>query len=58
MLQKLPGQFKANFESPNEALRQAYLSKVGPELADEYARGKRMPIKSTVSKNQFSALEF
>ncbi|MFA7146047.1 MAG: B12-binding domain-containing radical SAM protein [Candidatus Ozemobacteraceae bacterium] len=59
MLQKLPGQFKANFESPNEALRQAYLSKVGPELADEYAReAKECRLNQLFSKNQFSALEF
>ena len=30
------GSFKANFESPQEVLRQAYLSKVGPELGEEY----------------------
>jgi radical SAM superfamily enzyme YgiQ (UPF0313 family) len=40
-LSKLPAQFKATFESPQEVLRQAYLSKVGPELAEEYIREAR-----------------
>lgn len=40
-LNRLPAQFKASFESPQEVLRQAYLAKVGPELAEEYIREAR-----------------
>lgn len=58
-LNKLPGQIKVTFESPQEAVRQAYLSQVGPELAEEYAReAKACRENRLFSRNQFSALEF
>lgn len=58
-LNKLPGQIKVNFESPQEAVRQAILSQAGPELGDEYAREARECRENRLfSRNQFSALEF
>lgn len=58
-LNKLQGQIKVNYESPHEAVRQAYLSHVGPELAEEYAReAKQCRENKLFSRNQFSALEF
>ena len=58
-LSRLPGQIKASFESPQEAFRQAFLSKAGPELADEFAREARACRENRLfARNQFSALEF
>lgn len=58
-LNRLSGQLKVSFASPQEALRQSILSKIGPELALEYAReAKRCQENRLFSKNQFSALEF
>jgi radical SAM superfamily enzyme YgiQ (UPF0313 family) len=58
-LSRLSGQVKATFESPQEAIRQAYLSRVGPELADEYDReAKECRENRLFARNQFSALEF
>lgn len=56
---KVSKQLKFSIESPNEVARQAWLSKVGPELADEYDReAKACKENRLFSKNQFSALEF
>lgn len=52
-------QLKFSVESPNEVARQAWLSKVGPELADEYDKEAKVCKENRLfSKNQFSALEF
>lgn len=53
------GSFKANFESPQEALRQAYLSKVGAELGEEYSRLATEERENRLfSKGQFTAIDF
>jgi len=58
-LNKLSKQLKTSFASPQEALRQHWLSHVGPELAIEYAReAKECRENRLFSRNQFSALEF
>lgn len=58
-LLQMCGYCKVNFESPQEAVRQAYLAQVGPELAEEYAKeAKSCREDRLFSKNQFSALEF
>ncbi len=58
-LGKLPAQFKANFESPQDATRQAYLAQVGPELGEIYSQEAKECRKDRLfSKNQFTALEF
>lgn len=58
-LGKLPAQFKANLESPQEATRQAYLAQVGPELGEIYSQEAKECRKDRLfSKNQFTALEF
>ena len=58
-LKKIAGNMKMNFESPQEANRQVYLSKVGPELADEYAREAENWRQNRIfSKNQFVDLDF
>jgi hypothetical protein len=50
---------KVTFESPVEVCRQSYLSKVGPELADEYAReAEECKENRLFARNQFSTLEF
>lgn len=59
LLQKLPGQVKVNFDSPQEVCRQIALSQAGPELADEYAReAEKCNENRLFARNQFSALEF
>lgn len=58
-LSRINGTLKVSFESPQEAVRQAYLSQVGPELVEEYAReAKSCREDRLFSRNQFSALEF
>jgi len=58
-LKKISKQLKTSFPSPQEALRQHWLSHVGPELAIEYAReANKCRENHLFSKNQFSALEF
>ncbi len=58
-LSRLPGQIKTSFESHQEAARQALLSQIGPELAEEYAREAREWRENKLfARNQFSALEF
>jgi len=58
-LNKLSTQLKTSFASPQEALRQSWLSQVGPELAIEYAReATKCRENRLFSRNQFSALEF
>jgi len=58
-LNRLPGSLKVSFESPQEAMRQAYLSQVGPELAEIYAReAQECRENQLFARNQFSALEF
>ncbi len=58
-LSRMAGSVKVSFESHQEAVRQAYLSRVGPELAEEYAREARLCREDRLfSKNQFSPLEF
>ncbi|EKD82943.1 MAG: Radical SAM [uncultured bacterium] len=58
-LSKLSTQLKTSFASPQEALRQSWLSQVGPELAIEYAReATKCRENRLFSRNQFSALEF
>jgi len=58
-LGKLCSEMDVNFESIQEAVRQAYLSKVGSELADEYAREARLCRENQLfSRNQFLPLEF
>lgn len=53
------GQFKANFESPQDAVRQAYLAQVGPELGEEYDRAAREERANRLfSKGQFQSIEF
>ncbi len=59
LLQKLPEPVKVNFESPQEASRQMFLSQAGPELADEYTReAEKCSENRLFARNQFSALEF
>jgi len=58
-LNRLSPQLRVNFASPQEALRQSYLSQAGPELALEYTReAEQCQENRLFSKNQFSALEF
>ncbi len=58
-LSRLPGQIRASFESPQEAVRQALLSQAGPDLAEEYAREARECRENRLfARHQFSALEF
>lgn len=58
-LNRLSPKLRVNFASPQEALRQSYLSQAGPELALEYAReAEKCQENRLFSKNQFSALEF
>lgn len=58
-LGKLCSEMDVNFESVQEAVRQAYLSRVGSELADEYAREAKLCRENQLfSRNQFSPLEF
>lgn len=58
-LGKLCSEMDISFESIQEAVRQAWLSKAGIELADEYAREARLCRENQLfSKNQFSPLEF
>ncbi|HAE37468.1 MAG TPA: hypothetical protein DCG57_02380 [Candidatus Riflebacteria bacterium] len=58
-LNKLSAQLKTSFASPQEALRQSWLSQAGPELAIEYAREANTCRENRLfSRNQFSALEF
>lgn len=53
------GQFKANFESPQDAVRQAYLSQVGPELGEEYSKAaQEQRANKLFSKGQFTSVEF
>ncbi len=59
LLQNLPGYVKASFESPQEVCRQMELSRIGPELADQYAREAEQCMENRLfARNQFSALEF
>ncbi len=58
-LGRLSGQIRSSFESPQEAVRQAHLSQVGAELADEYAMEARQCRENRLfARNQFTALEF
>jgi radical SAM superfamily enzyme YgiQ (UPF0313 family) len=58
-LNRLSSQLRVNFASPQEALRQSYLSQTGPELAHEYAmEAEKCHENRLFSKNQFTALEF
>lgn len=53
------GAFKVNFESPQEVLRQAYLSKAGPELGEEYDRlAKEERANRLFKKGQFENINF
>ena len=53
------GSFKANFESPQDVIRQAYLAKVGPELGVEYNRQAREErVNKLFKKGQFSDISF
>ena len=53
------GQFKANFESPQDAVRQAYLSQVGPELGEEYSKAaQEQRANKLFSKGQFTSVDF
>lgn len=53
------GQFKANFESPQEAVRQAYLAQVGPELGEEYDRiAKEQRANKLFQKGAFVSINF
>jgi radical SAM superfamily enzyme YgiQ (UPF0313 family) len=53
------GSFKANFESPQDVLRQAYLAKVGPELGEEYDRlAKEERTNKLFKKGQFTNLDY
>ncbi len=58
-LNKISGNFKFSIAGIQEAQRQAYLSTVGPELADEYAREAKLCREDRLfGKNQFSIVEF
>ncbi len=58
-LSRFAGPIRVTYESPQEALRQAVLSRVGPELADEYAMEARKCRENRLfARNQFTALEF
>ncbi len=53
------GAFKANFESPQDVLRQAYLAKVGPELGEEYDRlAKEERANRLFKKGQFTNIDY
>ena len=53
------GAFKANFESPQDVLRQAYLAKVGAELGEEYDKlAKEERANRLFKKGQFSDIAF
>ena len=53
------GSFKANFEGSQEVIRQAYLSKVGPELGEEYDKlAKEERVNKLFKKGQFEAINF
>ena len=53
------GAFKANFESPQDVLRQAYLAKVGAELGEEYDKlAKEERANRLFKKGQFTDVAF
>ncbi len=53
------GAFKANFESVQDVIRQAYLSKVGAELGEEYDKlAKEERVSRLFKKGQFTDISF
>ena len=53
------GSFKANFDSPQEAVRQAYLAQTGPELGEKYDRmAKEQRVNKLFQKGSFVSIDF
>lgn len=53
------GQFKANFESPQDVIRQAYLAQVGPELGEIYSQAaQQQRTDKLFAKGQFTSIDF